>query len=119
MPGKNGIDSLPAHDSAVSHVSGEAIFINDMEEGSNMLFGHIVGSPYASARILSVDTADAMKVPGIIAILTAKDIPGENQLGPVVKDEVCLAVDNTEFIGQAIALTTAESHEAAFEAEQK
>jgi len=119
MPEKNGIDSLSTHDSAVSHVSGEAIFINDMDEAGNMLIGHILGSPHASARILSVDTAEAMKIPGIIAILTAKDIPGENQLGPVVKDEVCLAADKTEFIGQAIALIAAESHEAAFEAEQK
>ncbi|MBK7214680.1 MAG: hypothetical protein IPH88_15560 [Bacteroidales bacterium] len=54
--------------------------------------------------MLGIDYDEAAKVPGVHAILTAKDIPGENQLGPVIHDEPCLANDELNCIGQAICL---------------
>lgn len=104
------------HDSAVKHVCGESVYINDMDGGQNMLYGHILYSPHAHAEILSCDISRAMQLPGVHAVLTAKDIPGQNQMGPVVHDEPCLADTHVIFAGQAVALIAAQSMEIAREA---
>jgi xanthine dehydrogenase large subunit len=104
------------HDSAIKHVCGESVYVNDMDGGQRMLYGHVLYSPHAHARILSCDTSAARKLPGVHAVITAKDIPGENQMGPVVHDELCLAEDVVTFAGQAIVLIAAESTDIAREA---
>ncbi|GAB6190636.1 xanthine dehydrogenase molybdopterin binding subunit [Desulfocastanea catecholica] len=104
------------HDSAEKHVSGESIFVNDMDDGSNTLHGYILYSRFAHARILSIDTSNAEGLEGVCAVLTAKDIPGQNQMGPVVHDELCLADSEVIFVGQAIALIAAKSREIAQQA---
>jgi len=106
------------HDSAIRHVTGQSVYVNDMDVSQLQLTGRIVNSPLAHARIKSVDLTEALKVNGIIAILTYKDIPGANQMGPVVHDEPCLAENEVTFIGQAIALIAAENEEAAVYAEK-
>jgi xanthine dehydrogenase molybdopterin binding subunit len=103
------------HDSASKHVTGESVFINDIQV-SQLLLGKVLFSPHAHARILRIDYSEALKINGIKAILTAADIPGQNQMGPVIHDEPCLAGDEVTFIGQAIALIAAENEEAATEA---
>ena len=108
-----------AHNSGEQHVSGEALFINDLNIGEPSLYGHVVYSPYAAAAITSIDASEALKLPGVRAILTAADIPGENQLGPVVKDEPCLAQDEVQFIGQAVLLIAADNQEVALAAGEK
>jgi xanthine dehydrogenase molybdopterin binding subunit len=104
------------HDSAISHVSGESVYVNDMDGGKNMLYGHVVYSLHAHAKILSCDISAAKSLSGVHAVITAKDIPGENQMGPVVHDEICLAEDVVTFAGQAIVLIAAESMDIAREA---
>jgi len=104
------------HDSAISHVSGESVYVNDMDGGKNMLYGHVVYSPYAHAKILSCDISAAKSLSGVHAVITSADIPGENQMGPVVHDEICLAEDVVTFAGQAIVLIAAESMDIAREA---
>lgn len=104
------------HDSAEKHVSGESIFVNDMDGGSNTLHGYILYSRFAHARILSIDTSNAEGLKGVCAVLTAKDIPGQNQMGSVVHDELCLADGEVTFVGQAIALIAAKSREIAQQA---
>ncbi len=99
------------HESAVKHVSGESVYVDDILVNEQLLSGYVVYSPYAHARIKNIDANPARSVPGVYSILTARDIPGKNQMGPVVKDEVCLAEDETHFIGQAICLIAAESEE--------
>jgi len=111
--------SLNAHNSAVQHVRGDAAFVNDLQTGVSSLYGHVVYSPHATAKILSINFDEALKLPGIHAILSAADIPGENQMGPVVKDEPCLARGEVNFIGQAILLIAADSKEDAIAAEEK
>jgi len=96
------------HESAIKHLTGEAVYINDMAI-DQLLHGSIIGSPHAHAKIISIDFEEALKVDGVHTILTHKDIPGDNQMGPVFHDELCLAVDHVGFIGQAIALIAAES----------
>ncbi len=107
------------YDSAIQHVSGESMFINDLSSGEQSLHGHVVYSPFAAASISSINIEEAIKLPGIHAILSAKDIPGENQMGPVVKDEPCLAQNEVTFIGQAVLLIAADSKEKALAAEEK
>jgi len=103
---------------AIKHVTGSAIYVNDMNIGENLLHGRIVYSPHAHAKIRNFDLKDASDVPGVFSILCHSDIPGENQMGPVIHDEPCLAEDKVNFIGQAVFLIAAESEDAAREAEK-
>ncbi|MCX6303457.1 MAG: xanthine dehydrogenase molybdopterin binding subunit [Bacteroidetes bacterium] len=106
------------HDSAEKHVTGESVFIEDMLVNSQLLHGKVVYSKHPHAVIRQIDINEALAIPGIHAILTAKDIPGENQMGPVIHDEPCLADKEVNFIGQAVVLIAAENEEAALEAEK-
>lgn len=106
------------HESAKKHVTGEAIYVNDIDIGSEMLIGHIVYSKYAQAKIISYNTDKAKSLHGVYAVLSYKDIPGENQMGPVIKDEPCLAEKEVTFIGQAIFLIAAKDKDTALAAER-
>ncbi len=97
------------HESASLHVSGEAMYIDDLPTSPTLLVGRVVCSPHAHARIVSYDLTRARKAPGVAAILSARDIPGHNQMGPVVKDEPCLAAEEVMFAGQAVFLIAAET----------
>ncbi|HNY03883.1 MAG TPA: xanthine dehydrogenase small subunit, partial [Bacteroidales bacterium] len=105
--------------SAEKHVTGESVFIGDIPVNDQLLFGKVVFSRNAHAGIKQIDISRALKIAGVHSILTAKEIPGENQLGHVVHDEPCLAGNEVTFIGQAIALIAAESEEAALAAEKQ
>ncbi len=105
------------HESAIKHVTGEAIYVDDMPISDQLLFGRVVYSLFAHAKIKSFDLTKAKKAQGVHAVLCYKDIPGHNQMGPVVKDELCLAVDEVNFVGQAIFLIAAETVEQARTAE--
>ncbi|MCX6136205.1 MAG: xanthine dehydrogenase molybdopterin binding subunit [Ignavibacteriales bacterium] len=106
------------HDSAEKHVTGEAVYIDDIAVQEGLLVGRVVYSPHARARILSCDLEAAKKIAGVHAVLAAKDIPGHNQMGPVVKDEPCLAEVEVTFIGQAVVLIAAETEEQCRQAEK-
>jgi len=105
------------HDSAIKHVTGQSVYVNDIV-ANRQLFGRVVYSPVAHARIIEINIEAAAKINGVVAILTCKDIPGENQMGPVVNDEPCLATEEVTFIGQAVILIAAETEEAALVAEK-
>lgn len=107
------------HESASKHVSGEAVYIDDMLVNEELLIGRVVYSPHAHAKITSFDMSEAKNVRGVHAVLCCKDIPGHNQMGPVVKDEPCLAAGEVNCIGQAIFLIAAETEEQCLEAERK
>src|SRR4030042_6307024 len=111
-------DTLP-HESAELHVSGEAVYVDDIPLTARALVGHVVYSPHAHARIKTFDLSGARNIAGVHAVLSSKDIPGENQMGPVVKDEPCLACDETTFVGQAIFLIAAENDDLCREAGKK
>ncbi len=104
------------HDSAIKHVTGESVYVNDLDGGRRELAGHVVYSPHGHARILSMDISGARALDGVKAVITASDIPGVNQMGPVVHDELCLAEDIVDFAGQAVVLIAAESKDIAREA---
>lgn len=106
------------HDSAITHVTGESVYVNDINMESRMLHGHLVCSQHARARILSVETEEAAHLEGVLAVITHAGIPGKNQMGPVFQDEPCLAAEETGFIGQPVVLIAATSKEIAREAEK-
>jgi len=99
------------HDSITGHVAGKSVYIDDMDVGSHQLIGRVVYSRFASALIEEIDFS-ALTAAGCV-VVTSKDIPGINQVGPVVHDEPCLAEGEVTFIGQAILLFTAHSVEEA------
>ncbi len=107
------------HESAIQHVTGDAVYVGDMDGGSQMLTGRVVFSPHAHARIINYDLSEALKVKGVIDILDSKRIPGHNQLNPIAMDEPCLAESEINCIGQAIFLIAAENESIAVEAEKK
>src|ERR1043166_4682091 len=106
------------HDSATKHVSGQSVYIDDILVNSQLLTGRVVYSKYAKAKIKSIDVSEAKALSGVYAVLTHKDIPGRNQMGPVVHDEVCLAAEETYCIGQAVVLIAAANEDIAIEAER-
>lgn len=91
------------HESAVLHVTGRALYIDDLPEPKGLL--HVVPglSEKAHARIVSIDLAAVRALPGVVRVLTAQDIPGENQTSPVhANDEPLLAQDLVQHVGQPI-----------------
>ncbi|GAB4331138.1 MAG: xanthine dehydrogenase molybdopterin binding subunit [Bacteroidales bacterium] len=106
------------HNSALLHVTGKSLFVSDLGFREKALTGHVVFSPHAHALIKKIGTSRALALPGVYAVVTARDIPGINQMGPVVPDEPCLAEEEVIFAGQAVALIAAASKEIAVEAEK-
>lgn len=100
------------HDSAKSHVSGQSIYIDDMPMLRNELLVDFYWSPVSSGKITSLDLSDASKVPGIIALYTYKDLGGINKFGPIIQDEVLLAEDHVQFMGEPIVVIAAENRKA-------
>ena len=100
------------HESGLRHTSGEAKYVDDFPAPAGMLVAQVVGSTHARGRIRGLDTSKAKQVPGVIAVLTAKDVPGENNVGPVVHDEELLASQEVHFLGQVIAVVVGETYEA-------
>ena len=92
-----------------SHVRGESIFVDDIQELENTLYGITFSAPYAHGRITKLEINEALKSEGVIAILTANDIPGENQIGGIIKDEELLASEEFHFEGEPLALIIATS----------
>jgi xanthine dehydrogenase large subunit len=72
------------HDSARGHVSGQSTFIDDITPARNEVLVEPLGSPVAHGRIKSIDTSEALKIGGVLAIFTHRDIPGHNRFGPIV-----------------------------------
>src|SRR5713226_5014026 len=101
-----------AHDSAREHVSGEAVYLDDLPSLANELFVDFVGSPLAHARIKSVDVTAAARLDGIVAVFTSADVPGENTFGPVYDDEELLADQECQYVGQPVVVLAGTSREA-------
>jgi xanthine dehydrogenase large subunit len=104
---------------SVKHVRGESHFIDDINVPEGTLFGYVFYSPIAHGKILKIDLSDAIKSKGVKGIISAKDIPGENQIGGVIPDENLFAEDTVHFIGHPIALVVAETYLQAHEASKK
>ncbi len=105
---------VPRPDARVK-VTGQATYAADLYfEG--MLHARVLRSRYPHARILRVDTSRAETLPGVVAVLTADDVPGAKNHGLVRPDWPVLAYDKVRYVGDAIALVAAETEEIAEEA---
>lgn len=104
------------HDSAVGHVTGEALFIDDMQPMRDELYVSFVGSPVTSGKLKTVDVSAALDVDGVVGCFTHADIGGENRYGLIFQDEPFLAVDKLLYLGQPVVVVAAESRAALAEA---
>src|SRR5437763_11361136 len=107
--------SVPRED-GVAKVTGRAVFTSDIRlEG--MAYAKLLRSPVAHARILSVDTREVLRQPGVIAVLTGSDLHGiDPYYGHAVKDHPLLAIGKVRFLGEPVAAVVAEDERSAYEA---
>jgi CO/xanthine dehydrogenase Mo-binding subunit len=101
-------------DEGPDKVSGKALYAADLML-PGMLWGKVLRSPYAHAKILSIDTAKASQVPGVHAVLTGQDLP-DRRVGRLLRDIPVLARDRVLFMGEKVAAVAAETLEVAEEA---
>jgi xanthine dehydrogenase large subunit len=104
--------ALP-HESAVLHVSGRAAYVDDLPEAAGTLHCALGLSPVAHGRLLGVDCAALMAQPGVVAVFTAADIPGVNDIGPIVHDDPILAAGELNYLGQPVFAVVAITRDAA------
>ena len=101
------------HIDAVSHTRGESQYVDDMPQPSEMLYAAVFSSPVMHGKIMALHVQDACSMDGIVAVLTSKDIPGENQIGTIIQDEELLASAEVCYVGQPVALVIGTSPEIA------
>ena len=109
-----GVHTDVRHDSAHKHVSGTAVYIDDMPEPAGTLHAGLGLSTVANATIRSMDLSAVRTAPGVVAVLTAADVPGENDISPSgMHDDPVLADGKVEFHGQPIFCVIAETRDQA------
>jgi len=101
------------HDSALKHATGQALYIDDMPEPPGTLHGALVLSAVACGRLVWLDAGVASALPGVVAVLGPRDIPGRNDVAAIGQNEPLFAVDRIDFVGQTLAMVVAESLDAA------
>ena len=116
---RGGVQSQVQHDSAVKHVTGEAIFIDDIPPLPDTLEAVFLTSEHAHAKILDVDPEAALRIEGVGGVILAEDIPGKNDIAPVFENEPVLADGVVEYVGQPIAIILAETYDVALNAIKK
>jgi len=87
------------------HTRGESMFVGDLPDPPGLLHAAVLASAVPHARIVRLDTTPAAEIDGVACVLTAADIPGENQIGGIVHDEPLLAEGAVHFVGQPIVVT--------------
>ncbi|WP_312937285.1 xanthine dehydrogenase molybdopterin binding subunit [Stutzerimonas nitrititolerans] len=108
-----GVGRSVKHDSADKHVSGEAVYVDDRLEFPNQLHVYARMSDRAHARIVSIDTSPCYQIPGVAIAITAKDVPGQLDIGAVMPGDPLLADGKVEFVGQPVIAVAADSLETA------
>jgi CO/xanthine dehydrogenase Mo-binding subunit/aerobic-type carbon monoxide dehydrogenase small subunit (CoxS/CutS family) len=106
-------------DTAERMVTGAQQYGDDIVLEGNVVHGKILWAAHPHARILSIDTSEAEAMPGVVTVVTAKDIPGKNQAGLVVRDQPAIASDKVLYIGDGLAAVFAETPEFARAALEK
>jgi xanthine dehydrogenase large subunit len=109
------VSALPAcgnshpHESAAAQIAGAATYIDDIPEVRGTLHAAPILSKVAHGTLLRVDASAALAMPGVRAVILAKDIPGDPMLAAFAGDEPVFAIDTVQFIGQVIGLVVADS----------
>ncbi len=109
-----GVATDRRHDSAHKHVTGEAVYIDDMPEPAGTLHGCLGLSTVAHGAIVAMDLSAVRAAPGVVDVLIAGDIPGVNDISPSGRhDEPVLAEGKVQFLGQPVFAVIAERREQA------
>lgn len=98
---------------------GEARFTGDLPLPPGTLHAMVATSPQSHARFSRIDLSAALAEPGVVAALTAADIPGHNDIGNLFRGEPLLAVEEVHCVGEPYALLVADSADAAWRGAQK
>jgi xanthine dehydrogenase large subunit len=98
------------HDSAVSHVTGSSVFIDDRAKLKNEVFVGVIGSPISAGSIKKIIFSDILKMNGVFGVFTALDIP-HNEWGTIVSEQPILAFDKIGYIDEPICLIACLSEE--------
>ncbi|XP_076758274.1 uncharacterized protein LOC143427746 [Xylocopa sonorina] len=111
---------------SIHQTSGEAQYANDIPSFPNEVFCAFVVTTVANGKVDKIDTSEALKMKGVIAFYTSKDVPGENLFIPgfakemmLDNDEVLFADKNIEHVGQPVGIIVAKTHEIANQAAEK
>ena len=104
------LDTVTPHESAHLHVQGLAAYIDDLPLTEGSLHAAPMLSQFACGRIVSMDLSAVRAAPGVRAVLTADDIPGDKRLATMVHDEAVFATDRVEHIGQVLGVVVADTH---------
>ncbi|WP_137929030.1 xanthine dehydrogenase molybdopterin binding subunit [Mesorhizobium comanense] len=109
-----GVATDQRHDSAHKHVSGTAVYIDDMPEPAGTLHVGLGLSKVTHGALKSVDLSAVRAAPGVVDVLTCADVPGENDVSPSgMHDDPVLAEGKVQFFGQPIFAVIAETRDAA------
>jgi CO/xanthine dehydrogenase Mo-binding subunit len=109
---RSGVGESVLRPDGTLKVTGEFAYSSDLWL-DGMLWGATLRSPHPSAWIRSVDVGPALAVPGVFAVLTHEDVPGEKFYGLDHKDQPVLAIDQVRYQGEAVALVAADHPETA------
>jgi CO/xanthine dehydrogenase Mo-binding subunit len=96
----------------IPKVTGEFAYSSDLQ-AQGMLWGHTLRSPHSHARIHAIDVSAALAAPGVHAVLTHEDVPGQKLYGLEFQDQPVLAIDRVRYFGEPVALVAAEHPEQA------
>ena len=104
---RTGVHVPLPHESAAKHVSGTAVYVDDIPEPPRTLHAALVLSPIAHGRIRRLDTSKARNAPNIAAVMTVSDIPGINDIAPIFPGEPLFPESLVEYAGQPLAAVAA------------
>ncbi|WP_350334336.1 xanthine dehydrogenase molybdopterin binding subunit [Coralliovum pocilloporae] len=116
---KGAVHTDLKHDSAIKHVTGRADYTDDIPEPVGTLHAYLGVSDVAHGHIRAMDLSTVERAPGVVAVLTAEDIPGHNDVSPTGRnDEPVFPTDKIEFHGQPLFAVIAETRDLARRAAQ-
>ncbi len=113
---QGGVHRAVRHDSAGKHVTGKAVYVDDMPAPPDAQEAWLVTSALPHARIRRIDATRAAAFPGVGAVVTAADIPGVNDVAPIFSGEPILADGVVEYHGHPVAAVAAATRDAARQA---
>lgn len=116
---RGAVHTSERHDSAHKHVTGAAIYADDVAEPAGTLHAYLGLSQAAHAEITAIDLDAVAAAPGVVGVFTTKDVPGANDISPTGKhDDPVFAEGKVEFWGQPIFAVIAETRDQARRAAQ-
>uniref|UniRef100_A0A8D1SKJ8 FAD-binding PCMH-type domain-containing protein n=1 Tax=Sus scrofa TaxID=9823 RepID=A0A8D1SKJ8_PIG len=115
QPPQDPVGHPVMHQSAIKHATGEAVFVDDMPPIAQELFLAVVTSTRAHAKIISIDTSEALALPGVVDVITAEDVPGDNNH----QGEIFYAQNEVICVGQIVCTVAADTYAHAKEAAKK